>query len=66
MGKVTVSAAIENLDDLFKVESGTLTADKVRHAQVTDALVDSGATILLLPTRTIKELGLKPLRTPSA
>ena len=66
MGKVTVSAVIENLDDYLEARRGTLPAERVRHATVTDALVDSGATMLLLPSRMITELGLKPLRTQTA
>lgn len=65
-GKVTVSAVIENLDDHLDARRGTLPAERVRRAEVTDALVDSGATMLLLPTRMVKELGLKPLRTQPA
>ena len=66
MGKVSVSAVIENLDDYLEARRGTLPAERVRSATVTDALVDSGATMLLLPSRMITELGLKPLRTQTA
>ena len=66
VGKVTVSAIIENLDDLLDARRGTLPAEHVRRAEVTDALVDSGATMLLLPSRMVKALGLQPLRTQPA
>jgi predicted aspartyl protease len=36
---------------------------KVRRITVPDALVDTGATLLSLPTRLIQQLGLSPRRT---
>lgn len=63
MGKVLVSAKIENLQDLFKVEQGLLTEDQVRRIEIQDAVIDTGATTLLLPKCMIAALGLKPLRT---
>ena len=62
MGKVLVAAKIENLDDLFSVEKGLLPPDQVRTVDVTDALVDTGATGLLLPKMLIFQLGLHPYR----
>ena len=66
MGKVLVTAAIENLDDLFAVQRGTLAADQVRRVEVTDALIDTGATGLMVPGRLIAALGLQPLRVRAA
>ena len=63
MGKVQVAARVENLEDLFKVEAGTLAADQVRAIEVPNALVDTGAVMLSLPKRLVAELGLKPYRT---
>jgi predicted aspartyl protease len=63
MGKVLVSASIENLDDLFRASKGELTDEQVRRADVTDALVDTGATGLLVPSRLVALLGLDPVRT---
>jgi predicted aspartyl protease len=63
MGRTVVTAKLENLDDLFSVEKGQLTADKVRRVEVTDALVDTGATGLLVPKRLIDQLGLFAYRT---
>jgi clan AA aspartic protease len=40
-----------------------LTADKVRRVEVADALVDTGATGLLVPKRLIDQLGLFTYRT---
>ena len=66
MGKVLVTATIENLEDLYKASQGVLPADQVRGVTVADALVDTGATGLLLPKRLIAQLGLPPLRTRQA
>jgi predicted aspartyl protease len=63
MGKVVVAATIENLDDLVFVRKGLLTDQDVRRVEVTDALVDTGATGLLVPRRLIDQLGLDPVRT---
>src|SRR5262249_33124961 len=66
MGKVLVTAKIENLEDLFNTEKGLLPADQVRLVEVSDALVDTGATGLLMPKRMIAALGLRPFRTQQA
>jgi predicted aspartyl protease len=63
MGKVLVTAKIENLGDLYNVEQGLLPNDQVRRTEVADAVIDTGATTLLLPKRMINALGLEPLRT---
>ena len=66
MGKVLVTAKIENLHDLFDERTGRLSADKVRSVEVSDALVDTGATMLSMPKRMITQLGLHPVRTRQA
>jgi predicted aspartyl protease len=66
MGKVLVGALIENLDDLYEMRIGQRTAEQVRRVEVTDALVDKGATGLLVPKRLIQQLGLQPLRVRQA
>ena len=58
MGRVLTEATIENLKDLWAVEEGRLAAEKARRIAVSDALADSGATLLSLPARFIKQLGL--------
>jgi predicted aspartyl protease len=58
MGRVLTEATIENLEDLYKVKQGSLTADQARRITVPDALVDTGATTLALPARLIQQLGL--------
>ncbi|HET6575013.1 MAG TPA: aspartyl protease family protein [Fimbriiglobus sp.] len=66
VGKVLVTAKIENLEDLFRVKQGTLPADRVRTVVVIDALVDTGATGLMMPKRLIDQLGLQQFRTRQA
>jgi predicted aspartyl protease len=63
MGKVVVTARIENVEDLYSVKKGLLSDDQVRRIEVHDAVVDTGATMLLLPKRMIAALGLEPFRT---
>jgi clan AA aspartic protease len=58
MGRVLTEATIENLKDLWAVEQGLRPADQARRVTVPDALVDSGATLLSLPTALIQKLGL--------
>ncbi len=58
MGRVITEATIENLKDLWTAEEGRLAPDQVRRVTVTDALVDTGATMLSLPGRLIRQLGL--------
>jgi len=58
MGRVLTEATVENLKDLWRVEQSLLAADEVRRLVVPDALVDTGATLLSLPTRMIRQLGL--------
>jgi predicted aspartyl protease len=66
MGKVLVTARVENLDDLFKASRGEIGPDEVRRVEVADALVDTGATMLSMPGRLIRQLGLSPLRARQA
>jgi predicted aspartyl protease len=66
MGKVITAAKIENLDDLFSVDKGFLKPEQVRAIEVTDAMVDTGATTLSLPKRYIQQLGLRSVRTRKA
>jgi predicted aspartyl protease len=63
MGRVLTEATIENLKDLWDAERGSLPPEQVRRITVRDALVDTGATLLSLPTRLIRQLGLSPHRT---
>jgi predicted aspartyl protease len=63
MGKVLVTATIENLDDLFRVSTGDRAESEIRRIEVSDALVDTGAFGLLMPQNMVNQLGLAPLRT---
>ena len=62
MGKVIVPVRVENQGDLTMVERGQLAADRVRTIEVPDARVDTGATLLSLPKRFVRQLGLKRMR----
>ena len=66
MGRVTVTARIENLVDAFLAAEGKLPPEAVRLVEVTDALVDSGASQLSMPKSPLEHLGLKHLRTRKA
>jgi predicted aspartyl protease len=58
MGRVLTEATIENLQDLWDSERGLISKDEIRRLDLTDALVDTGATLVSLPTRMIRQLGL--------
>lgn len=58
VGRVLTEAKIENLEDLWAVKRGLQTSDQARSVTVTDALVDTGATLLSPPTSLINRLGL--------
>ena len=66
MGRVLTEAKIENLRDLWAVEKGLSPSGSVRHLILTDALVDTGATTLALPSRLIRQLGLSKSRQQRA
>jgi predicted aspartyl protease len=58
MGRVRTEVMVENMFDLWDVKKNVLNPDQVRRLIVKDALVDTGATSLALPTRLIQQLGL--------
>lgn len=62
-GRVLTEAKIENLKDLWDANRGRMRADEARSVEVTDALVDSGATLLSIPTTMIARLGLEQTGT---
>jgi clan AA aspartic protease len=66
MGRVVVTATVENLMDLFEVRQGRLKPEQVRRVEVSDALVDTGATMLSMPQRLIQQLGLERYRSRRA
>ena len=57
----TTQIELENLYDLVAVKLGVMNPEGVRRLTVTDALVDTGATGLCLPTSLIEQLGLMPI-----
>ena len=63
MGRVTTEATIENFIDLWNAKQGHMPPEAVRRVIVPDALVDTGATLLSLPTRLIRQLGLAAMKT---
>ncbi len=66
MGRVLVSARVENVVDLYLANKGTIPEKEIRRLDVSDALVDTGATTLSMPSRMIQQLGLEPLRARQA
>ena len=66
MGRVTVEARISNYQDAYQANKGLLPQDKVRTVRVSDALIDTGATLVSLPSRLIRELGSTRLRSRTA
>ena len=59
----TTQIELENLYDLVAVKLGVVNPEDVRRLTVPDALVDTGATGLCLPTPLIEHLGLTPIET---
>jgi len=62
MGRITVNIRVENLEDVLCAERGDLSPQKIRFVEM-DALVDTGATLLCLPSKAIANLGLSFLGT---
>jgi predicted aspartyl protease len=62
MGRVTVEVQVNNLEDEWDVQNGRKTPDQIRSITVPNALIDSGASTLALPTSLIQQLGLKKVR----
>ena len=58
MGRVLVEATVENLEDAWEIRRGLRAPDQARRIVIHEALVDSGATGLSLPTWLIRQLGL--------
>lgn len=66
VGKVIVSAKIENVIDLYEASRGQIANDQVRRVEVADAMVDTGATLLAMPKRMIEQLGITQIGTGRA
>lgn len=57
MGEIKVKVTLENNGDLFLREIGKLGKQKIRTEEV-EALVDTGAVMMLLPQDLVERLGL--------
>lgn len=57
MGRFSVDIQVANYGDLIRARDGTLPSDQVRRRTIR-AVVDSGATRLVLPETVVKDLGL--------
>ena len=66
MGKVIVTLTLTNWVDQVLAERGFISTEKIRSTTVDNALVDTGATRLCLPTDVIQQLGLKLTATIDA
>ena len=62
----TTQIELENQYDLVAVKLGVMNPEDVRRITVPDALVDTGATGLCLPTSLIEQLGLTPIEMTRA
>ena len=66
VGRVLVSVKIENVIDLYGLSRGQVRNEGVRRVEVTDALVDTGATLLGMPKPLIEQLGIEQIGTDRA
>ncbi|TMQ34173.1 MAG: hypothetical protein E6K70_09080, partial [Planctomycetota bacterium] len=60
VGKFSVTLEVANYGDIANADAGILTPDKVRRLAIS-AVVDSGATSLVLPQSVAKQLGLRSI-----
>jgi predicted aspartyl protease len=58
MGQVIVSLTLTNRIDQVLAQRGFISPEEVRSCTLDDVLVDTGATMLCLPTAVISQLGL--------
>ncbi|MFQ6063703.1 MAG: retroviral-like aspartic protease family protein [Methanosarcinales archaeon] len=61
MGKVIVKTKIKSYEDEVRARLGLITSDQIRQVEI-DALVDTGATMLVLPRTVVDRLGLPTIR----
>ena len=61
MGRVVNTIKLTNLADRTRVEDGRLTPAEIRSVEL-EALVDTGATMLVLPEEAVAALGVAELR----
>lgn len=58
MGEVRAKVRLENYEDRVLYKAGNITADKIRVYEL-DAVVDTGAVMMLLPQDMVEALGLQ-------
>lgn len=58
MGQVTVSMTVTNWVDQVLAQRGFISTEEVRSCVLENVLVDTGATLLCLPSHVITQLGL--------
>lgn len=58
MGEIRVKAHLENSSDSYLCQQGKLGKRKVRAMEI-DAIVDTGAVMVLLPQEVVEKLGLE-------
>ena len=61
---VIVGAVLENLEDLYLLSGVATELGSVRAVMVDDAIVDTGVSGLLVPSRLIEALGLREAKRP--
>jgi len=66
MERVIVPVKVENIFDLYAASRGQVSDDQVHRIEVSDAQVDTGATLLGMPKRLIEQLGIEQIGTGRA
>ncbi len=59
MGKVVTSITVTNFVDQVLADRGFIQPEEIRSVILNDVIVDTGATMLCLPSSVISQLGLK-------
>ena len=62
MGEIKIKIKLENFVDRFMFLEDKIKEEEIRTYKM-DAVVDTGAVMLILPQDVVEELGLKILRT---
>jgi predicted aspartyl protease len=63
MGRILIEVTIENHQDVWDARRGMIPQNQIRRITIKNALVDTGATMVSLPTRLIEQLGLEKIAT---
>jgi hypothetical protein len=66
VGRILVSATIENVVDLYSASKGQIPDEQVRRIEVSDAQVDTGASHLGMPKHLIDQLGIPQISSGRA